>query len=130
MGLFYSLVGTHVIIDRRKGSATFQQGLLGLGVGTREVVPFGKVDCIAVEEVVWGEEESRPAFLPVELQAWDVVLVKTNGRRLPLGMVIAPREGALAAEGLGRARQVAEAIGGLVGRPVQVEATLSGDGRD
>ena len=127
MGLFYSLVGAHVIIDRRKGSATFQQGVLGLGLGTRELVPFGKVDCIAVEEVAWGEGESRPALLPFELLAWDVLLVKTNGRRLPLGMVIAPREEELAAEGLERARQVARAIGELVGRPVRVGAALEED---
>jgi hypothetical protein len=121
MGLYYSLVGAHVIIDRRKSSATFQQGLVGLAVGTRELVPFGKVDCIAVEEVAWGEGESRPAVLPFELRAWDIVLVKTDGERLPLGMVVVPQEEELANEGLGRARRVAEAIGRLVGRPVQVE---------
>ncbi len=125
MGLFYSLVGAHVIIDRRKGSATFQQGVLGLGVGTREVVPFGKVDCIAVEELAWGEDQSRSASIPFELRAWDVLLVRTDGRRVPVGMVVAPRQEVLSAEGLGRARQVAGAIGRLVGRPVEIQATPS-----
>jgi hypothetical protein len=130
MGLFYSLVGAHVIVDRRRGLATFQQGLLGLGVGTREVVPFGKVDCIAVEEVAWGEGESRPVLLPFELRAWDVVLVKTDGKRLPVGMAVAPREEELVVEGLGRARQVAEAIGEKMGRPVKVEDAMSGGAKD
>ncbi len=130
MGLFYSVVGSHVIIDRRKGLATFQQGLLGLGVGTRELVSFGKVDCIAVEEVPWGEGESRPAVLPFELRAWDVMLVKTDGRCLSLGMVVVPQEEELANEGLGRARRVAEAIGRLAGRPVRVEDALLGSPED
>lgn len=129
MGLFYSLVGAHVIIDRRKGSATFQQGALGLGLGTGELVPFGKVDCIAVEEVAWDEERSRAA-LPFELRAWEVLLVKPNGQRLLLGMVVVPEEEELAAEGFERARQVAQAIGELAGRPVRVEDKLSSGGKD
>lgn len=126
MGLFYSLVGAHVIIDRRKGSATFQQGALGLSLGTGERVAFGEVDCIAVEEVAWGEEQSRAA-LPFELRAWEVLLVKTNGQHLSLGMVVVPEEEELAAEGFERARQVTQAIGELVGRPVRVEDSLSSE---
>ena len=87
MGLLYSLAGAHVIIDRQKQSATFQQGLLGLGLGTREVVPFGNIDHVAVEEARLGEEEVR----------------------------------GLAEEALARARQIAEAIGSLVVRPVRAQ---------
>lgn len=121
MGLLYSLAGAQVIIDRRKQSATFQQGLLGLGLGTREVVPFGKIDHVAVEEARLGEEEIRGLAVPTELRGWDVVLVKTNDKRLPIGMVVAAAEEELAEEAVGRARQVAEAIGGLVARPVRAQ---------
>ena len=120
MALMYSLAGAHVIIDRRKQSATFQQGVLGLGLGTQEVVPFGKIDHLAVEEASLGEEESRELAVPMELRAWDVVLVKTNGKRLSIGMAIGAEEG-LAEEALARARQVAEAVASLVARPLRAQ---------
>jgi len=121
MALMYSLAGAHVIIDRRKQSATFQQGVLGLGLGTQEVVPFGKIDHLAVEEASLGEEQSRELAVPMELRAWDVVLVKTNGKRLSIGMAIGAAEEGLAEEALARARQVAEAVASLVARPLRAQ---------
>lgn len=121
MGLVYSLIGAHVIIDRRKGSVTFQQGWIGLGLGTRELVPFEKIDHIAVEETTLGEAES-PWLGPVDMRVWDIVLVKTSKRRLSIGMVIIPAEPDLAQEGLTRARQAARAIASLVGKPLRDEA--------
>ena len=118
MGLVYSLVGAHVIIDRRKGSATFQQGWIGLGLGTRELVPFGKIDHIALEETTLGDVES-PWLAPVDVRIWDIVLVKTNEKRLSIGMVMIPAEPDLAPEGLSRARQAAGAIAALVGRSLK-----------
>ena len=118
MGLVYSLFGAHVIIDRRKGSATFQQGWIGLGLGTRELVPFGKIDHIALEETTLGDAES-PWLAPVDVRVWDIVLVRTSEKRLSIGMVIIPAEPDLAQEGLTRARQAAGAISALVGRPLK-----------
>lgn len=128
MGLVYSLVGTHLIIDGNKQSAAFQQGLLGLGVGTREIVPFGKIDHVAVAEASLGEGEARGPLSPIDVRGWDIVLVKSNGKRLPIGMVMVAQERELAEEGFGRAIQVAEAIARLVGRPMQVEAEPGEDG--
>ena len=51
MGFVYSIVGASVVIDATKQSATWQQGLLGLGVGTRELVPFAKIALFEVVEV-------------------------------------------------------------------------------
>lgn len=121
MALVYSLAGAHVIIDRQKQSATFQQGLLGLGLGTREVVPFANIDHVAVEEASLGGEESRALAVPVELRGWDVVLVKTNDRRLSIGMAIAAAEEGPADEALARARQVAEAVASLIARPLRAQ---------
>jgi len=118
MGLVYSLVGAHVIFDRRKGSATFQQGWIGLGLGTRELAPFEKIDHIALEETTLGEVES-PWLAPVDMRIWDVVLVKTSQKRLSIGMVMIPAEPGLAQEGLARARQAAGAIAALVGKPLR-----------
>src|SRR5260221_10704085 len=42
MGLVSSIGGADVVIDARKGSATWQQGYLGMGIGTNELVPFAK----------------------------------------------------------------------------------------
>jgi hypothetical protein len=121
MGLVYSLIGAHVIADRRKGSVTFQQGLVGLGLGTRELVPFEKIDYIALEESTLGEVES-PWLAPVDLRVWDIVLVKRSEKRLSIGVVVIPAEPDLVPEGLGRARQAAEAISALVGKPLRDNA--------
>jgi hypothetical protein len=43
MGLVSALVGADIVIDAKKGSATWQQGYLGMGIGTRELVPFPKI---------------------------------------------------------------------------------------
>jgi hypothetical protein len=50
ISLVYSLIGAHVIIDRAKQSATWQQGLSGMGIGTQELVPFWKIAAITVDE--------------------------------------------------------------------------------
>ena len=118
VGLVYSLIGAHVIVDRRKGSVTFQQGWIGLGLGTRELVPFEKIDHIALEETTLGEVES-PWLAPVDMRVWDIVLVKRSEKRLSIGMVVIPAEPDLAQEGLTRARQAAGAIAALVGKPLQ-----------
>jgi len=118
MGLVYSLIGAHVIVDRRKGSVTFQQGWIGLGLGTRELVPFEKIDHIALEETTLGDVES-PWLAPVDVRVWDIVLVKRSEKRLSIGMVVIPAEPDLAQEGLSRARQAAGAIAALVGKPLQ-----------
>ena len=118
MGLVYSLIGAHVIVDRSKGSVTFQQRWIGLGLGTRELVPFEKIDHIALEGTTLGEVES-PWLAPVDMRVWDIVLVKRSEKRLSIGMVVIPAEPDLAQEGLTRARQAAGAIAALVGKPLQ-----------
>ena len=118
MGLVYSLFGAHVIIDRRKASATFAQGWVGLGLGTRELVPFEKIDHIALEEATLGDVES-PWLAPVDVRIWDIMLVKTSEKRLSIGMVMIPAEPDLVPEGVGRAREAAGAIASLVGKPLR-----------
>jgi hypothetical protein len=127
MGLVYSLIGAHVIVDRRKGSVTFQQGWIGLGLGTRELVPFEKIDHIALEETTLGEVES-PWLAPVDVRVWDIVLVKRSEKRLSIGMVVIPAEPDLVPEGLARARQAAGAIAALVGKPLRDGASLGREG--
>ncbi|MGB6836636.1 MAG: hypothetical protein WBF66_02905, partial [Dehalococcoidia bacterium] len=112
MGLVYSLGGAGVVVDRAKGSVVWQQGLLGLGVGTREVVPFSKIAQIAVEETT----RERLRGQQQDLAQWEITLVKSGGRRLKVGAVTVPRS--LAQEGLERARGVAGAIAEMAGAPL------------
>lgn len=115
MGLVYAVVGTNTIIDRIKQSATFQQGVFGLGLGTQELVPFWKMVEYRIEDV---SEDRLPGDVPRDFAHYEITLLKTSGRRLKLGSVVVPRS--LAAEGLARAREVAEAIGTLTGKPVRL----------
>jgi len=112
MGLVYSVAGAHVVVDRAKQSAVWQQGLLGMGVGTRELVPFWKIQELEVEETVPRDHRG----LTQDVAQFEVTLLKTSGRRLRVGAVTVPRS--LAADGLERARQVAQAIGDIADKPI------------
>jgi hypothetical protein len=114
LGFVYSVAGAHVVVDRAKQSAVWQQGLLGMGVGTRELVPFWKVERLDVGETVPQDHRG----LPQDVAQFEVTLLKTSGRRLRVGAVTVPRS--LAADGLERARLVAEGIAGMAGKPVRV----------
>ena len=126
MALVYSLLGANVVIDAKKQSATFQQGVLGLGLGTVEVVPFWKIERLEVQDLPLGEVEAKRSPLPLDLRAWDVVLVKTSGKRLSIGQVIAASSPDLIDEGFDRAVDVAEAVGTLVGKPAVITAAVEG----
>ncbi|MFQ5879091.1 MAG: hypothetical protein ACE5IZ_02810 [Dehalococcoidia bacterium] len=119
MGLVYSIAGANVIFDRRKQSATWQQGILGLGIGTQEMVPFWKIAEVVVQEA--GHDEEAEGLLPLEEFAqWEVVLVKASGKRLVVGGLTVPRRQAEAGQAL--LLQVAEAIAQMTGRPLRLEA--------
>src|SRR3990172_8217432 len=106
MGFVYSAVGANVVMEKKKQSVVWQQGLLGMGVGTRELVPFWKIERLAVTETVPRDQRG----LAQDVAQYEVTLLKSSGRRLTLGAVTVPRS--LAADGLARARAVAGAGGG------------------
>jgi hypothetical protein len=116
VGVVYSLIGADVVIDRRKQSATWQQGMIGLGIGTEELVPFAKITAILVEEAGAAPEGSGSPT--EEFAQWQIVLEKTSGRRLVIGGVTAARP--LATEALARAADVAGAIAALTGAPLRL----------
>lgn len=125
MGFIYSLIGAAVVIEAAKQSVRFHQGVLGLGLGTVELVPFWKVDHIEVEDWDMGEITiGRRA--PFELRAWDIILVKVSGKRLPIAQVMAPANNDLVDEAWDRALDAAEAIGAMVGKPVIITAEVEG----
>src|SRR5215213_4939867 len=84
IGTVYALVGAHVVVDKVKQSATWQQGFLGMGVGTTELVPFWKIDRMVVEEAGAAEgDDGRPVE---EIAQFKVVLAKKSGKRLEIGV--------------------------------------------
>ncbi|MSQ41691.1 MAG: hypothetical protein EXR65_01445 [Dehalococcoidia bacterium] len=123
LGLVYNVAGSTVSIERAKQAVCFQQGLLGLGLGTAEMVPFSRIDHVAVagdyeQELTSGERQ--------DFVQWDVRLVKDNGRVLALGTAVAARP--FAAEALARANRLAQAVGALTGveaRPAELPAVTA-----
>ena len=124
MGFVYSLVGAHAVIEAPKQSVRFQQGILGLGLGTVELVPFWKIDRIEVEDLDLGEVTPRGPPPPLDLRGWDIVLVKASGKRLSIGQVVAANSPDLIDEGFNRALDAAEAIGALVAKPLVITAAV------
>src|SRR3970282_2476279 len=55
MAFVHSILGAYVIIDAKKQSVTFEQGVLGLGLGTVELAPVWKIERLEVEGLALGE---------------------------------------------------------------------------
>lgn len=116
IGTVYALVGAHVVIDAAKESVTWQQGFLGMGVGTTELVPFWKIDRMIVEEA--GASDDDPGRPTEEFAQWRIVLLKKSGKRLDIGLASGPRS--MREEAFGRAWTVADAIARITGADLEV----------
>ena len=116
MSLISSVVGADVVVDARKGSATWQQGYLGMGIGTKELVPFTRIDHFEV--TVEGDEADRWRDQVDDLRQFALVLVKDNGKRLNLAQVPVPAYGQ--ADGMDRTLAVGQAVAKLVGSRVTI----------
>ncbi|MEE8337253.1 MAG: CoA-binding protein [Dehalococcoidia bacterium] len=122
LGFVYNFAGSTVIVDRTKQSVTLQQGFLGLGLGTAELVPFSRIAWIEVD----GDAERE--LSSGELQdvvRWDVLLVKDNEKIVELGSVTSLRQ--FAGEGLERANRLARAVAEMTGSEAR-EATFEDGG--
>jgi hypothetical protein len=103
-------------MERAKGSARWQQGFLGLGIGTHELVPFPRIARIDVS----GDFEAELGSGDLQdVVTWRVQLVKDNDRVLDIADVAAARP--LADEALARANELASALAAMSG----AEATLA-----
>jgi hypothetical protein len=109
MAFVYSLIGASVVADGRKGSVVWQQGIIGLGVGTRDLVPFAKIDHFEVVEE--GEEANRWRGERDALSQLSLVLVKQSGKRLQVASATVGRWAR--AEGLERIARVGAALATL-----------------
>lgn len=112
LGIVYQIAGSAFLMERPKGTCRWQQGFLGLGLGTQELVPFGRIKRIEVSGDF--EEELRSGDLQDVVQ-WEVRVVKDNDRVLPVGVVVAARP--LADEALDRANDLGAALAEMSGAP-------------
>lgn len=124
MGLVYSIVGAAMVVEKKKQSVRFQQGVLGLGLGTFELVPFWKIDRIEVEDYDLGDVSVGTPRPPLDFRAWDIVLVKKSGKRLSIGQTVSANSPDLIDEGFDRALDAAEAIAEMVGSQVVITAEI------
>jgi hypothetical protein len=124
MGFVYSFIGAAVVVEKAKQSVRFQQGVMGLGIGTYELVPFWKIKHIEVEDYSLGEVPPGRIRPPLDLRAWDITLVKESGKRLPIGQVVSGNTNDLIDEAFDRALDAAEAIGSMVEKPVVITAEV------
>lgn len=126
MGLVYSVIGAAVVVEKEKQSVRFQQGVLGLGIGTMELVPFWKIAHIEVADYDLGEITAGPRP-PLDMRAWDIILVKESGKRLPIAQVVTGVSGDLIEEGWDRCLDAAEAFAEMTGSEVKITAEVETD---
>lgn len=112
IGFVYAVAGANVVFERQKQSGVWQQGFLGMGVGTTELVPFWKIDHIRIEELT--RERQRGEMQDVA--QLEIVVVKQSGKRLRVGDVVVPRS--MVRQGLADVRDVAGAIAEMTGKPL------------
>jgi hypothetical protein len=120
LGLVYSIAGAHIVIERAKQSAVLQQGYLGMGVGTQELIPFWKIDRIVVRELTPHDYRGHHD----DFAQYEVAILKVSGREVPIGTVTVAR--AEAKQGLERAREIAAAVADMTGSRVLNARTKQG----
>lgn len=115
LGLVYNMLGSAFLMERKKGTCRWQQGFLGLGLGTRELVPFPRIDHI---EVGGDFEDELGSGDLQDVVRWEVRLVKDNGRVLEVASITTARP--LADEALERANALADALGRMCDKPANL----------
>ncbi len=116
MALVTAIMGADVVVDGRKRSVTWQQGYLGMGVGTRELAPFDKIDHLAI--TIEGDAPDRWREETDALRQFALVLVKRSGKRLTLAQVPVPAGDQT--DGMDRTLAVANAVAALTGAEVKL----------
>jgi len=89
IGLINNVVGTSFLLEKSKYSVRWQQGLLGLGIGTYELVPFDRIDHFFVrsdfDDLLAGGSKQ-------DLVEFEILMVKDNDKKLSVARIVEPRE--------------------------------------
>ena len=117
IGVVYSIAGAHIVVERQKQSAVLQQGYLGMGVGTQELVPFWKIDRINLKELTPHDYRGHHE----DFAQYEVSILKLSGKEISVGLVTVAR--AEAEEGKTRAHEVASLIAEMSGTRMHVART-------
>jgi len=120
IGLVYSIAGAHLVVERQKQSAVLQQGYLGMGVGTQELVPFWKIERINLKELTPHDYRGHHE----DFAQYEVSILKLSGKEITVGLVTVAR--AEAEKGKARAREVASLIAEMSGTKLHVARTRTG----
>lgn len=120
IGVVYSIAGAHIVVERQKQSAVLQQGYLGMGVGTQELVPFWKIDRINLTELTPHDYRGHHE----DFAQYEVSILKLSGKEISVGLVTVAR--AEAEEGEARAREVASLIAEMASSKVHIARTHEG----
>jgi len=120
IGVVYSIAGAHLVVERVKQSAVLQQGYLGMGVGTQELIPFWKIDRVNLRELTPHDYRGHHE----DFAQYEIAILKLSGKEITVGMVTVTR--AEAKEGMARAREVASLIAEMAGSKVHVARIKEG----
>lgn len=108
LGLVFSIAGTAFVMERANRAARWQQGFLGMGIGTTDGVPFARI--AAVEAVSDADLPMRSGERQ-DMVTFEVVIAREDGKRMPVASVVTPRS--LAAEGAERVNRLAAALAAM-----------------
>jgi hypothetical protein len=118
MSLVGVIAGADVVVDGTKGAATWQQGYLGMGIGTKELVPFAKIDHLEI--TIEGDQPDRWRDETDALRQFALVLVKQSGKRLTVANV--PVSASDQADGMDRTLALGNAIAAITGARIELPA--------
>ncbi|MFA7297183.1 MAG: hypothetical protein WC211_08385 [Dehalococcoidia bacterium] len=112
LGLVFSIAGTAFVMERGNRAARWQQGFLGMGIGTTDGVPFSRIK--AVEAVSDADLLTRSGERQ-DMVTFEVVIARDDERRTPVASVVSARS--LAAEGAERVNRLATVLAEMAAVP-------------
>tara|TARA_B100000700_G_scaffold305256_1_gene378923 strand:- start:21548 stop:22078 length:531 start_codon:yes stop_codon:yes gene_type:complete len=121
IGLINNIVGTSFVLEKSKYSARWQQGLLGLGIGTYELVSFDRIDHFFIRN---DFDDFLAGGSKQDLVEFEILMVKDNDKKLSVARVIEPREF------VDNARNRINKLGLLLGEMASVEVKVKKNSSD
>ncbi|MEC7788485.1 MAG: hypothetical protein VYB76_03435 [Chloroflexota bacterium] len=93
LSLVYAIAGTNFLMEKEKSTCRVQQKYFGLGIGTREMIPFNRIDRFQIEGDYLAEHASGDLR---DIVSWQIILIKDNQKQFEIANLSSPRSLALA----------------------------------